>query len=220
MSVLSPKPAAHRPYGWSLQKRERPDVVPPRRWIHDRVDLNTSGLASRIARAAGAKGLTINYRLSPEHPFPAASNDAVETYNWLIEQKYQPQRIAVAADSAGDGLTMTLLLAGAVAGYSASRDRRLLVPLGGYGIGPVVHDGEYRCWSSLPPRRPFQVCQAGVLLDESTLVAGRVAACGVPVALEVWPDMIHVWQWFASWLPEAVQAIKRVGVFIRGRIFE
>ena len=56
----------------------------------------------------------------------------------------------------------------------------------------------------------IQVGSAEVLLDDSTRLADRVSAAGVDTTLEVWPEMIHVWQSFASILPEARQAIERV----------
>jgi epsilon-lactone hydrolase len=68
-------------------------------------------LAGRVARAAQARVLVINYRLAPEHPFPAAVEDATEAYRWLSKEGVAPERIAVAGDSAGGGLTLATLLA-------------------------------------------------------------------------------------------------------------
>jgi acetyl esterase/lipase len=68
-------------------------------------------LAGRVARAARARVLVINYRLAPEHPFPAAVEDATEAYRWLLDQGVAPQRITVAGDSAGGGLALATLLA-------------------------------------------------------------------------------------------------------------
>ncbi|MBI2761253.1 MAG: alpha/beta hydrolase [Chloroflexi bacterium] len=67
-------------------------------------------LASRISRASGAKVLVIDYRLAPEHPFPAAVEDAAAAYRWLLEQGVAPERLAVAGDSAGGGLTLATLV--------------------------------------------------------------------------------------------------------------
>jgi monoterpene epsilon-lactone hydrolase len=64
----------------------------------------------RIATAARARVLAIDYRLAPEHPFPAALDDAMAAYRWLLAGIADPQRTAVIGDSAGGGLTLALLL--------------------------------------------------------------------------------------------------------------
>ena len=69
------------------------------------------GLAGRIARAANARVLLPEYRLAPEHPFPAAVQDATACWRWLVSEGYAPARIAIAGDSAGGGLALATLLA-------------------------------------------------------------------------------------------------------------
>ncbi len=64
----------------------------------------------RLAAAARARLLAIDYRLAPEHPFPAALDDALAAYRWLLDQGADPRRIAVIGDSAGGGLVFSLLL--------------------------------------------------------------------------------------------------------------
>jgi acetyl esterase/lipase len=64
----------------------------------------------RIASAAQARVLVIDYRLAPEHPFPAALEDAVSYYCWLLAEGADPRQIAVIGDSAGGGLALALLL--------------------------------------------------------------------------------------------------------------
>lgn len=68
-------------------------------------------LASRLAAASGLPALIIDYRLGPEHPFPAAVDDGVAGLDWLLDRGLAPSRIAVAGDSAGGGLTLATLLA-------------------------------------------------------------------------------------------------------------
>ena len=59
----------------------------------------------------GADVLSVDYRLAPEHPYPAALEDAVSSYKWLMEEKnYSPSQIVIAGDSAGGGLTLALCL--------------------------------------------------------------------------------------------------------------
>src|SRR2546428_832819 len=60
-------------------------------------------LAAAIARAARARALVLDYRLAPEHPFPAALEDAVAAYRWLLAQGQAPASLAVAGASAGGG---------------------------------------------------------------------------------------------------------------------
>ncbi len=67
-------------------------------------------LMQNVSRAAGARTLGIDYRRAPEHPFPAALDDAVSAYRWLLKQGYAPAHIAIAGDSAGGGLTLATLL--------------------------------------------------------------------------------------------------------------
>lgn len=68
-------------------------------------------LASRISRASKARVLIIDYRLAPEHPFPAAVEDATAAYRWLVSAGgIDPSNLIVAGDSAGGGLTVASLV--------------------------------------------------------------------------------------------------------------
>ena len=69
------------------------------------------GLAGALTRACGARTLSINYRLAPEHPCPAAIDDAVAAYRWLLAEGTPPESVVVVGDSAGGGLALALLLA-------------------------------------------------------------------------------------------------------------
>jgi acetyl esterase/lipase len=69
----------------------------------------------------------------------------------------------------------------------------------------------------LPPLL-MQVGDAEVLLDDTTRVADKARAAGVDVTLEIYPEMIHIFQLFAPILPEGQQAIERIGAFIRAHI--
>src|SRR5229473_1801643 len=68
-------------------------------------------MIARISRASKAKALALDYRLAPEHPFPAAVDDATAAYRWLLAQGYKPSKIVISGDSAGGGLTLATLLA-------------------------------------------------------------------------------------------------------------
>jgi monoterpene epsilon-lactone hydrolase len=67
--------------------------------IHD-------ALLAAIARAAGARGLMIDYRLAPEHPYPAAADDCFAAWNWMLSTGFDPARVVFAGDSAGGNLAL------------------------------------------------------------------------------------------------------------------
>jgi len=68
-------------------------------------------LAGALGAAAGTGALVPEYRLAPEHPFPAALEDALRAYAWLLDRGCPPDRVTVVGDSAGAGLALSLLLA-------------------------------------------------------------------------------------------------------------
>ena len=89
--------------------------------------LNTHrGHTARISKLADLRVLAVDYRLAPEHPHPAAVEDAVAAYRFVLDQGVPASRVALAGDSAGGGLTVAALL--------AIRDRGLPMPACGVGI--------------------------------------------------------------------------------------
>ena len=87
-------------------------------------------VASTVSRATRLPVLLIDYRLAPEHPHPAAVEDATAAYRWLLEQGLDAARIAIAGDSAGGGLTMATLV--------ALRDEGLPLPACAVPMSPWV----------------------------------------------------------------------------------
>jgi epsilon-lactone hydrolase len=81
---------------------------------------HTVALVGDIARRTGVRALTLDYRLAPEHPYPAAVDDACAAYEGLLKQGVDPARIVLAGESAGGGLAVAALL--------ASRDAGLPMP--------------------------------------------------------------------------------------------
>jgi epsilon-lactone hydrolase len=72
---------------------------------------NTSRLtAAQISAASACSVLVIDYRLAPEHPFPAALEDAAAAYRWLLDQGFEPENIVLLGDSAGGGLGVSTLV--------------------------------------------------------------------------------------------------------------
>jgi acetyl esterase/lipase len=68
-------------------------------------------LVGHLAKAAGVRALSVEYRLAPEHPFPAGLDDAVTAFSWLLESGYGASHIGVGGDSAGGGLALATALA-------------------------------------------------------------------------------------------------------------
>jgi len=87
-------------------------------------------LTARLSRAASARVLVPGYRLAPEHPFPAAIEDSVAAYRWLLQQGYGPKSVAVAGDSAGGGLAVATLL--------SIREAELARPAAGVLLSPLL----------------------------------------------------------------------------------
>lgn len=205
-------------------------------------------LASEIGRAAGARCLALHYRLAPEHPFPAAVDDALAGYRYLLDTGIAPGHIAIAGDSAGGGLVVAALL--------AIRDAGLAQPAAGWCISPWVdmegigasmtgkaaedptvqkvplmemaalylHGANPRAklaapiYADLRGLAPLfiQVGAAETLLDDAIRLAGVAGAADVPVTLEVWPEMVHVWHMFYPDLDAGRHAIEAGGRFLRG----
>jgi len=112
-------------------------------------------LVSEAGRAAKAWALALDYRLAPEHPFPAAVEDAVSGYRYLLSRGIRPGRIAIAGDSAGGGLVVAAML--------AIRDAGLAQPACGWCISPWVDmEGIGETMSTKAEADPM-VQQAGLL---------------------------------------------------------
>jgi monoterpene epsilon-lactone hydrolase len=204
------------------------------------------GLVSYLSKAAGMRALLIEYRLAPEHPFPAAVEDSVSAYRWLLKEGFDPAKIVIAGDSAGGGLTVATMVKLRDEGEPLPAAAVCLSPwVDMEGVGksmttraeadPIVERGSLlemaeAYLSGTDPRTPLaaplyadldglppmliQVGTAEILLDDSTRLADRAKKAGVDVTLEPWEDMIHIWQFFASMLPEGRDAVDRIAGFL------
>ncbi len=85
-------------------------------------------LIAQIAVASGCRVLAINYRLAPEHRFPAALDDAIAAYGWMLGQGLKPGNVAFAGDSAGGNLVLAAML--------ALRERRFPLPVSAVLMSP------------------------------------------------------------------------------------
>jgi epsilon-lactone hydrolase len=201
--------------------------------------------AGALAASARTGVLVPDYRLAPEHPFPAALEDALSAYGWVLEQGIAPERIAVAGDSAGGGLVLSLLLAlrrdgvtlpgGAVilcpwldlvlrtrsatkAPLAAEEEARRCAAayLGDHPVEDPIVDPLTADLSGLPPML-IQAATGDARLADAKAIAERADEHGVDVRLELFPVDAHAFQLFWSFLPEAADAMEAAGTFI-GRL--
>jgi monoterpene epsilon-lactone hydrolase len=183
------------------------------------------------------------FRLAPEHPFPAALEDALAAYHWLVERRGDPSRVVLAGDSSGAGLALAVLL-------SLKAERRPM-PAGAALLCPAVEisgamltpaEGPHpmdEIWgasceaylaghsaedplvspihgdlSGLPPLL-VQAATGDRVEPEAAALAARAREHGVDVRLELYPADSHVFQVYWSFLPEAADALAQAGAFIR-----
>ncbi len=102
------------PCEWILPEKEIPTQVVF--YLHGggyvtKIPVLHRNFLSGLAQESKAQFLMVDYRLAPEHPFPAALEDALVAYDWLLNQGWDPGQILFAGDSAGGGLTLATLLA-------------------------------------------------------------------------------------------------------------
>ncbi len=199
---------------------------------------------ARLSKATGCAVLAIDYRLAPEHSFPAALDDAVDAYKHLLiwgpNGKSRLEKVFVVGDSAGGGLALTttykvrdlaIRKPDAVVAMSPATDltqsgSTLSEPeiVGGgkqFSLYYANHDPKDPLVSPLygdPTGLPPMLLQAGETegyLDDSVRFAHKAHKHGVDITLEVWRHMPHVHQVMAPVLPEANQAIASIGDFLR-----
>jgi len=86
------------------------------------------GFVSKFAKNTSVTNLLYEYRLAPEHPYPAALEDSVKVYQWVLSSGYKPGNIIIAGESAGGGLCLAILL--------ALKDRAIPLPAAAVAISP------------------------------------------------------------------------------------
>lgn len=200
-------------------------------------------LVAEIGRTARCRTLAIDYRLAPEHPFPAAIDDSLASYRFLLASGVPAASIAIA----GDGLVIAAML--------AIREAGLPQPACGWTISPWVDmeaigssmvskaavdptvqkagilDMATHYLNGADPRSPLaapiyaelrglaplliQVGSAETLLDDAIRLAHVAGQADVAVDLQIWPEMIHVWHIYHPELAAGRRAIAAGGEFVR-----
>lgn len=214
-------------------------------------------LAAMIGIETGMRVLVPDYALAPEHPYPAGLVHALGAYAWLTgegsraagEAGILPADVVVGGDSAGGGLTLSLLLSLRDGGlplpraavllspwtdltvsspsYALNRDRDPSITQNGLREAGVMYAGGsdpadpmlsplFADLGGLPPLL-IHVGGDEAMLDDSRLLAERAAAAGVEVLYRLWPGLWHVHHHEAPEVPEAAQALREIGSYVRSR---
>ncbi|MBY4721949.1 MULTISPECIES: flavin-containing monooxygenase [Burkholderia] len=206
------------------------------------------GVTTRLANEAALPVWVPDYRLAPEHPSPAALDDALAVYDAMRAQGHAPHRIVIAGDSAGGALALALAIALRERGEPAAAALLLISPvtdpaLGGATLASRRHDDPMirRGWleqglrwyhgaGSVTARGPLDtdlrglppmLVQAGdqeVLLSDAQRLARHARACGVPCRLEVHAARWHVFHLQAFYLRSARDALRTLAGFAAQRV--
>jgi acetyl esterase/lipase len=204
---------------------------------------------ARMAVAAGATAFVIDYRLAPEHPFPAAHDDALSAWRAMLALGRDPARTIIAGDSAGGGLSVACAVAARDAGlplpgglhlispwanltnaspaYQAKAETDFIITQQGIDEFALNYMGAgdrrdprasplFADLTGLPPML-IQVGSEEVLMSDSVQLAERAGFALVDVTLRIWPDMVHIWPFFAM-LSASGKAIAESTAWLKARV--
>ena len=200
--------------------------------------------AGRLSAATGAPVLLPDYRLAPEHPYPAPVEDALAVYRALIAQ-HDSRSLLLSGDSAGGGLCLATLM--------NVRDNGLQLPAGGVGIGPLLdlagegdsanipsdplinrdlivgmgkvyigdidpheHPLASPLWGDPAGLPPIYLTASNseALRDDAVRMAAKIEAAGGKVTLKLADGYIHIWPFF-PFLNAAAATLAEIGAFAR-----
>lgn len=205
------------------------------------------GIGGNYAKMLGARVYMPDYRLAPEHQFPAPIDDTLRAYEWLLEQNIAASKIAFAGESAGGAMV-------------AAKSKGLPLPAVGSSISPwanLEHTGAsmsnregldplnskpvldilaraflgdtlanhplaspvFADVTGLPPIL-VQIGENELMLSDAMRLANHLADNRVRVNLEVWPGMFHAWHFYAGMLAEGQQALESSVRFIEAALIE
>ncbi len=204
-------------------------------------------MVGQLARLTGLRTLMVDYRLAPEHPFPAALDDCTTVYRWLIRQGIDAKQIVVAGDSAGGNLTLTTMIKLRADGDPLPAAAACLSPATDLTVrkelerqrDPILHrrtlyafraayvsdqdcadpllSPVYADLHGLPPLL-IHTGEDEVLCGDCVRLAQAAEQAGVTVRLEVYPRMWHVWHLYYATLPQASQALDEIAQFLKAEL--
>ncbi len=198
-----------------------------------------------ITLAAKSKTFALDYRLTPEHRFPAQLEDALNAYRWLLEKGTDPDSLILVGDSAGGNLALALLL--------AARESKVPLPALAVALSPPTNFeidlagtwdfdwidkqmlGQWADWfcdsverqnplvspiradlNALPPIY-LQAGRAEILYSSIQAFADRAQKQGADVVFRTWDDMNHDFQIFGPDSPQSADALRKIGEVIEER---
>jgi acetyl esterase/lipase len=197
-------------------------------------------MVAYLTQKIGIRALMVDYRLGPEHPFPAALDDCLTSFHWLLDQGVLAQDIVVAGDSAGGNLTITTMMKLRDRGEQLPAAAACLSPAAdlserkGSFNDPLLHPKAVKMFdrsyvANNDPRNPYispalgdfrglptLLIHAGedeILREDSVRIEALAKAAGLDARLEIYPRMWHVWQLFLS-LPQAIQSLDDIAQFL------
>jgi acetyl esterase/lipase len=200
-----------------------------------------AALIAHLAKAAGLRAVAPRYRLAPEHPFPAAKDDAIAAYDRLVRAGTPP--VAICGDSAGGCLALQVAQHARDSGKPQPRALALIAPIGDLSGDISDRFADAADEILIPPIWPQRIREvflpgvdpadpgvSPLLGDLSglppTLIqadrgealaadAHRLAAAMEDVTLDLWDGLPHVWHLHAGRAPSADRALTQMGAFLR-----
>jgi len=203
-----------------------------------------TGMLARLSKLSGTRICAVDYRLLQEAPFPAAFEDALQAWFYLISLGYDPADIVIGGDSAGGGLMLALLAhlsqigvrpAAAfgispwtdltLSGASLTSPKEALLPASRLGEAVDLYLGAaprtdprasplFATFISPPPVL-IQISAGEALADDGRRMAARLQDAGAAVTLQEWGTAMHVFHIFDGWVPEARNALKDISTFVQ-----
>lgn len=204
-------------------------------------------MVAHLAQMMRVRALMVDYRLAPDHPFPAPLDDCVTAARWLRQQGVTAQNTMVAGDSAGGNLTITTLMSLRDGGDPLPAAAACLSPVADLTnkvddfttvYDPLLHPKAARFYSQSyvahhDARHPLispvygdwsglppLLVHAGedeILRKDAVRIEALARAAGGDVRLAIYPRMWHVWQLYLQ-LPQAVQSLDDIAQFLQSHL--